>query len=112
MIYPRGLVPVYCTFGINGGYWHARPGCFYICDASGGNLNFKLPSVDGYMPGDLFAAKITGGTGAGFAAIFHPWSGEEINGLGTLSLAQAGQGRIFTAGAPAGAAAGKGWMSQ
>lgn len=107
----RGLVPVYCNAAIDGGYWHARPGCFYICDASGGNLNFKLPSVDTVAPGDIFAAKITGGTGT-FTAIFHPWGSEQINGLSMVSLVQAGQGRIFTAGAPAGASAGKGWMSQ
>lgn len=107
-----GYTVVYCTAGINGGYWLAKPGCFYLADCSAGNINFKLPSVLGLVPGgDIFAAKIVGGAGT-FSAIFHPYDSELIDGIATVSLVQAGQGRIFTPGAPAGAAAGTGWMSQ
>jgi hypothetical protein len=106
-----GYVQVYCNFATNGGYWHASPGHFYLADATGGNLNFKMPSVDGLEIGDEFAAKIVGGTGT-FTATFHAWGTELINGLPTQVLQQAGQGRIYRVGAPAGPAAGKGWMSQ
>lgn len=107
-----GLTVVYCTASVDGGYYVARPGCFYLCDCSAGDLIFKVVSVDSVAPGASFAAKIVGGAGT-HTPQFQPRSGEFINGLSAgVSLPQAGQGRIFTAGAPAGAAAGKGWMSQ
>lgn len=107
-----GFTVVYCTPATDGGYWVAKPGCYYLCDCSAGDLIFKVPSADWVPPGSIFAAKIVGGAGT-FSPLFQPRPGEFINGLSAgVTLPQSGQGRLFTAGAPAGPAAGKGWMSQ
>lgn len=106
-----GLVVVYCNFAVNGGYYHAQPGHYYLCDCTSGNLNFKLPPSAGLPYGSQFVAKIVGGAGA-FAPFFHAADGEFISGLSTMQVPQSGQGRIFTSGVPAGSEFGPGWVSQ
>jgi hypothetical protein len=106
-----GYTVVYCSYAVDGGYYVAKPGCFYLCDCSAGDLHFKMPSADMVPPGSMFAGKIIGGAGT-HQPIFQAFGGEFVNGLPSVSLPQSGQGRVFRAGAPAGPAAGKGWMSQ
>jgi hypothetical protein len=110
--YTDGWTVVYCTFDINGGYYVAKPGCFYLCDCTDGDLHFKVAPSSAVPWGSSFAAKIVGGAGS-HQAYFQPQGGDAINGLAAgVSLQQSGQGRIFTSGAPSGTAAGAGWMSQ
>jgi hypothetical protein len=109
--YVDGLVVVYCNFAVNGGYWHAQPGHYYLCDCTSGNLNFKVTPSQGLACGSVFAAKIVGGAGT-FAPTFHAATGELISGLSTMQVPQSGQGRIFTSGVPSSSQFGPGWVSQ
>lgn len=86
----------------------AVSGNFYLMDVTGGDVTMQLPPV-GTMPADgILGFKRVGST---HSVIIKAASGEHINGRDQISTGQAGWARIIVPFAPAGAAAGKGWMS-
>jgi len=86
----------------------ATDGNFYLMDVTGGDVTMQLPPV-GTMPANaILGFKRVGST---HSVIIKAASGENINGRDQISADQAGWGRIIVPFAPAGAAAGKGWMS-
>jgi hypothetical protein len=92
------------------GSFTATDGNFYLMDITDGNVTMQLPSVDTMAANAVLGFKRVG-TGPTNSVIIKAASGEYINGRDQISTEQAGWARIIVPFAPAGAAAGKGWMS-
>jgi|SRR5579875_1677279 len=90
------------------GSFTAKDGNFYLMDVTGGDVTMQLPSVDTMPANAILGFKRVG---SAHSVIIRAVPGEHINGRDQISTDQAGWARIILPFAPAGVAAGKGWMS-
>jgi hypothetical protein len=86
----------------------ATDGNFYLMDVTDGDVTMQLPPVDTMPASAILGFKRVGSANS---VIIKAASGEHINGRDQISTDQAGWARIILPFAPAGAAAGTGWMS-
>lgn len=86
----------------------AQVNFLYLVSAGGGNVQVQLPAEAAAGGQPVIVKRVDS---SGHSVLVVPAPGELINGLTVLSLSQQGQGRWFWPGAPAGPAAGTGWMS-
>jgi hypothetical protein len=105
-----GLIQQFIQWSAGVTTFPAVPGVLHLASASGGNITMQLPPAVSVNPGGALIVKRVDSSGN--TVTVAPVSGERVNGLTAgVVLSQQGQGRWFMPNAPAGPAAGTGWMS-
>jgi hypothetical protein len=105
-----GLIQQFVQWSAAANTFPAVPGVLHLASAAGGNITMQLPAAASVQPGSALVVKRVDSSGN--TVTVAPVTGEKVNGLTAgVVLSQQGQGRWFMPGAPAGAAAGTGWMS-